>query len=449
MNELLERQFDSKPRIAVFGDAILDEYYNVEANRVSPEFPIPVLFSKNGLPHKFALGGAANVCAQISNFNFDICLFSLINNKILDLSDSFDVSNCVFSDYIPTKKRYYSNGFPLCRIDVEGDDDFLKNSNSYQDLLFSKLKSSGSFDVIIFSDYNKGILSGFREFVKDLDDSTITIVDPKKSPISRWRGCSIIKPNAQEAKEISGEEDPRKQCEYFFKHTDCQAVIITQGASGVFGNVMGRWFEYRPNFEKQARSVVGAGDCFIAFMAMCMAHSIDIKRAVEIAFEACSFYIDKPYNCPIYPYQISSKFINPKNLIKRDFTLSFTNGCFDILHPGHIELLRFAKSKAQKLVVALNSNESVKRQNKSHPLINDISYRKLMISALEFVDFVVDFAEDTPYEIINTIKPDVLVKGSDWPSPVGADIVPELHLFDLVGEYSTTSIVEKIKKITK
>lgn len=447
MNELLDRQFDRKPRIAVFGDAILDEYYDVEANRVSPEFPIPVLFSEDGLPHKFALGGAANVCAQISNFNFDINLFSLINSKILDLSNSFDVSNCILSESISVKKRYYNNGFPLCRIDVE------KNENSsylrsHQDLLFSKLISSGPFDVVIFSDYNKGALSGNREFIKDLHDSTITIVDPKKSPISRWRGCSIIKPNSQEAKEISGEEDPKKQCEYFFKNTDCQAVIITQGASGVFGNVMGRWFEYRPSFQKQARSVVGAGDCFVAFLAMCMSHSIDIKRAVEIAFEACSSYIDKPYNHPIYPYQISDKFIIPKNIFKRDFRLAFTNGCFDILHPGHIKLLQFAKTKADKLVVALNSDESVKKQRKNHPLINNLEYRKFMISSLECVDFVVDFAEETPYEIIKTINPDVIVKGSDWPNPVGSDIVSEHYSFDIFENYSTSSIIEKIKQIS-
>lgn len=446
MNELLQRQFDYRPKIAVVGDAILDEYYDVDASRVSPEFPIPILHSIDGRPYQTSLGGAANVCAQFSNFNFDVNLFALINEKIKQVS-CFDLDGCILSGGIPIKKRFSSNGFPLCRIDVEDKNYCLKDIDSYREKVFSNLCSSGPFDVVIFSDYDKGLFDNSRNFIKCLDDSSITIVDPKKGPIDKWKGCSIIKPNSKEAKDISGAEDPVKQCEFFLKHTECQAVIITQGASGVFGNVMGRWFEYRPSVEKQARSVVGAGDCFVAFLAMCMAHSIDVKRAVEIAFEACSHYIDKPYNHPIYPYQISDKFISPKNIIKRDFNLAFTNGCFDILHPGHIKLLQFAKTKAEKLVVALNSDESVKKQRKSHPLINNLEYRKFMVSSLECVDFVVDFAEETPYELIKSIRPDVIVKGSDWPNPVGSDIVSEHYSFDIFENYSTSSIIEKIKQI--
>jgi D-beta-D-heptose 7-phosphate kinase/D-beta-D-heptose 1-phosphate adenosyltransferase len=446
MNELLQRHFDFKSRIAVFGDAILDEYYEVDANRVSPEFPIPVLLSRDGLPAKIALGGSANVCAQLSNFNFDISLFALVNQKILDIAN-FNTKNSLLCENIPVKKRFYSEGFPLCRLDVEAQDYQLKNVNELQEELLSKLHSSGPYNVVIFSDYNKGLLTGTKNLISEFDESTITIVDPKKSPIDRWRGCSIIKPNANEAKEISGEVDPRRQCEYFMAKTQCQAVVITQGASGVFGNVMGRWFEYRPSFLKNARSVVGAGDCFIAFLAMGMAHSIDIKKSIEIAFEACSLYVDKPYNSPVYPYQISPKITDPRNLIERDFSLSFTNGCFDILHPGHIKMLEFAKSKADKLVVALNSDESARRQGKSHPLINDLEHRKLMISSLQCVDFVLSFSEDTPYELIKNIKPDVLVKGSDWPNPIGSDIVPEVHSFGLFENHSTTSIIEKLSKL--
>lgn len=447
MNELIERQFDCRPKIAVIGDVILDEYYDVVANRVSPEFPIPVLLSKDGKPDKVSLGAAANVCRQFSNFNFDLSLFSFINTKVLDLSGHINIDGCVLAGSIPVKKRFYSDGFPLCRIDSEDSNYALSEINAHRKQIFSNFCSSGPFDVVIFSDYNKGLFDVSSNLINCLDDSVITIVDPKKGPIERWKGCSIIKPNMNEAKEISGEEDPKKQCEYFMRKTECQAVLITQGASGVFGNVMGIWFEYRPSKPLFAKSVVGAGDCFVAFLGMCMAHSIDIRRAVEIAFEACSIYVDKLHNTPIYPYQICDKFIDPRNLINRDFSLCFTNGCFDILHPGHIKLLQFAKAKADKLVVALNSDQSVKNQRKSHPIINNLEYRKIMISALEFVDFVVDFNEDTPYEIIKKIQPDVLVKGADRPNPVGADIVPKYYSFDLFDNYSTSSIIDKIKHI--
>lgn len=449
MNELLDRQFDYRPRVAVFGDAILDEYYEVSADRVSPEFPIPVFRASDDVPG-IVLGGAANVCRQFSNFNFDVSLFALTNEKIKYLAGDIDMEGCISSRRVPVKKRFYSGGFPLFRFDVETGDyglepDFLK---TLQGRLVEKLLSCDPFDVVVFSDYDKGVFRGIGEFMSRIPESTITIVDPKKSPLGRWRGCTIIKPNAMEAEEISGHSDWRLQCEFFMRETACQAVVITQAGDGVVGNVQGVWFERRPEARKAPRSVVGAGDAFVAFLAMCMAHSIDIRRSVEIAFEACSLYVDEPRNRPLFPYQISpSKSVDPRILEKRDFSLAFANGNFDILHPGHVELLKFARSKADGLVVALNSDESVRRQGKSHPLINPLEYRKSMVEALGCVDFVVEFDEDTPYELINKIRPDVLVKGSDWPNPVGSDIVPEVHSFGLVGGHSTTSIIEKIRSV--
>lgn len=447
MNELIDRQFNCRPRVAVFGDAMLDEYYEVSADRVSPEFPIPVFHAPHDVPG-IVLGGAANVCRQFSNFNFDVSLFALTNEKIKYLAGGIDMEGCIFSKRVPVKKRFYSDGFPLFRFDVETGDYGLEPESlkRLQDKLLEKLLSRDPFSVVVFSDYDKGLFRGMGDFIGRIDEGTITIVDPKKAPASRWRGCTIIKPNAREAAEMSGQSDWKRQCDFFMRETGCQAVVITQAGEGVVGNVQGVWFEHRPTFKKAPRSVVGAGDAFIAFLAMCMAHSIDIRRAVEISFEACSLYVDEPRNRPLYPYQISpSKCVDPRMLIKRDFSLAFTNGCFDILHPGHLELLKFARSKADGLVVALNSDESVRRQKKSHPLINSLGYRKSMVEALGCVDFVVDFNEDTPYELIKKVAPDVLVKGSDWTDPVGSDLVAEVHSFGLVDDHSTTSIIEKIR----
>lgn len=447
MSILLERMYDYKPRIAVFGDAILDEYYEVSANRVSPEFPIPVMKSSKDNP-KIVLGGAANVCKQFSNFNFDVSLFALTNENIKVFAGDINMDGCIFSKGVPIKKRFYSDGFPLCRLDIEGDNYNLSPGamKELQDKLLQNMLESEPFSVVIFSDYDKGLLKGRDDLIKNLDDSIITIVDPKKHPVERWRGCTIMKPNAAEAAEMSGQSDWRRQCEYFMRKTDCQAVVITQAGDGVVGNVQGGWFEYKPAVKKTPRSVVGAGDAFIAFLSMCMAHSIDIRKAVEISFDACSLYVDKAYNSPLHPHQIApSKFVDPRIFTKRDFTLTFTNGCFDILHPGHVELLKFAKSKADKLVVALNSDESVKRQNKPHKLVNNLEYRKTMISALEYVDFVVSFDEDTPREIMNVMCPEVLVKGSEYADPVGSEIVGEVFSFPMVSGHSTTSLINKIK----
>jgi D-beta-D-heptose 7-phosphate kinase/D-beta-D-heptose 1-phosphate adenosyltransferase len=449
LNELIDRQFDFRPRVAVFGDAMLDEYYEVSADRVSPEFPIPVFHSHDDVPG-IVLGGAANVCRQFSNFNFDISLFALTNERIKYLAGGINMDGCIFSKRVPVKKRFYSEGFPLFRFDVESQDYGLEldSLQGLRDKLLEKLLSRDPFDVVVFSDYDKGLFRGMGEFIGRIDESTITIVDPKKAPLGRWRGCTIIKPNSKEAEDISGHSDWKRQCEFFMRETDCQAVVITQAGEGVVGNVQGVWFEHRPAFRKAPRSVVGAGDAFVAFLAMCMAHSIDIRRAVEIAFKACSLYVEEPHNRPLYPYQIApSKCVDPRILQKRDFSLAFCNGCFDVLHPGHMELLKFARSKADGLVVALNSDESVRRQGKSHPLINSLGYRKSMIAALECVDFVLDFEEDTPYELMKKVMPDVLVKGSDCPDPVGSDLVQEVCSFGLVGGHSTTESIRKISRI--
>lgn len=449
MNELLERMFDFRPRIAVCGDAMLDEYYEVEADKISPEFPIPVLRSPTGSPHSVVLGGAANVCAQLRNFNAHTSLFALANEGVKGLAGEIDMDGCVFSHPVPVKKRYYSGGFPLCRIDAEGtnygySDEVLR---PLQGKVLDNLFSSGPYDVVVFSDYDKGVFHGLSDFVPRAGDA-ITIVDPKRGPADRWRGCTIIKPNAKEAREITGESDWRRQCSELMRRTGCQAVVVTQGGEGVVGNVQGVWFEYRPNRPSVVRSVVGAGDCFVAVLAMCMCHSIDIRRGVALAFESCASYVEQQYNKPLHPYQLSpSKFVDPRVLASRDFSLAFSNGCFDILHPGHIELLKYAKSKADRLVVALNSDESARRLNKNHPLVNDLAHRKSMIAALECVDFVLDFSEDTPLEIIKAVSPDVLVKGGDWPDPIGSDLVNQVFSFERVGGHSTSGMFAKIRSV--
>lgn len=449
MNQLLQRMYDFRPRVAVMGDAMIDEYYDVRADKVSPEFPIPILRSFDGLPHCVRPGGAANVCAQMVNFNVDVSLFALTNERLKRSLRGVNADLSIFSKSVPVKRRYYSDGFPLCRMDVEGKEYRLEPAsiNELRHKLLRNLSSSGPYDVVVFSDYDKGIFSDDLNPLSMAGDA-ITIVDPKRGSLDRWTGCSIIKPNSAEARELTGLTEWRDQCSYLMDSLRCQAVVITQQGEGVVGNVQGAWFEYRPESATQASSVIGAGDCFVAFLAMCMCHSIDIRVAVEIAFNACATYVKQRHNSPIWPYNlIEDKFVDPRILSPRDFCLSFANGCFDILHPGHLELLKFARSKADGLVVALNTDDSVARQGKAHPLVNDLAYRKTMVAALECVDFVVEFDEDTPIELIRRIKPDILVKGSDWKDPVGAELVSETHSFELFGDHSTTSIINKISDL--
>lgn len=448
MNELLERQFDRRPRVAVAGDSMLDEYYEVSADRISPEFPIPVMLSPDGLPFKVALGGAANVCAQFKNFNFDVDLFSLTNETIKRIGSSWiGMDGCVFSKRIPLKRRFYNGDFPLCRMDVEASGYGLsaEDMKKIQDIIFGRLLESRP-DVIVFSDYGKGIFGGVSGLPGRVDSSIITIVDPKDGPLDKWRGCTIIKPNSKEAKKLTGSDDWREQCLILMEHTGCQAAVITREGSGVVGNVMGSEFEYVPESPTEAVSVIGAGDCFVALLAMCMAHSVDIRRAVEVAFKGCSTYVTRPFNAPISPVDLETgKIISSSSLVGRDYSLAFTNGCFDIIHPGHVALLEFAKSKAERLVVAVNSDQSVMRQGKPHALVHDQASRMRVLASIGCVDYVVGFDEDTPLGLLERLKPEVLVKGSDWPNPVGAEHAGEVCIFDKVGGHSTTGIIEKIQ----
>lgn len=424
---------------------MIDEFYYVSADRISPEFPIPVMVSAKEGPQIVEPGGAANVLNQMKFWNVDaeLLAFQDYNAKKVQI--------CLpYGHFIPRKKRYYSGDFALFRHDVESPNYGLTDDQliAMQKNLVEKFKRKKPA-LTILSDYNKGtfVNVGFDVIKPLLWHTHPTLVDPKKGPLSKWRGCTYIKPNASEARALTGCSDWKEQCDVIRKETDCEGVIITQSGSGVVG-WHGDYFEHRTSKTVTASSVVGAGDCFMAFLAMGLAQGFALKDAVAIAFDAGLIYVQRKHNQPVSPEDFipPSKFVIPELLLYRQFKLAFTNGCFDILHSGHLETFKFAKSKADKLVVAVNSDESVKKQNKSHGLVNDLESRKNMLAALECVDFVVEFNEDTPYNLIQAIKPDVLVKGGDHPNPVGADLVPEVYLVPLVPNVSTTNIINKIKQ---
>jgi D-beta-D-heptose 7-phosphate kinase/D-beta-D-heptose 1-phosphate adenosyltransferase len=194
-------------------------------------------------------------------------------------------------------------------------------------------------------------------------------------------------------------------------------------------------------------SVIGAGDCFTSFLAMGVACGLSVIESSSIAYGAGSFYVSRKYNEPLSKFDFCGKFVDPKELKNRDFKLVFANGCFDLIHRGHLEILKYAKSLGDKLVVAVNSDASVKELKGNSRPINNLVDRMELLSCLESVDYVISFDDLTPYEVIKEISPDVLVKGSDWSGKVvGSDIVKEVREFKLVEKLSTTLVIDKIKK---
>ena len=419
IQKFLVNNITRKIKVAVVGDIGIDEYYEVDASRVSPEYAIPVMLASNNLPHKSVLGMAGNVCGQFKYFNADVSFIGLIDSYSKDLLNKSEINseNCISVQTgfnAPVKKRFNQAGFPLCRLDIEKSGQELFNAHHKEiDLLAQNYNSLTTPDVVILSDYNKGLFH--TDVHRWIRQDCITIVDPKKGPISKWKGCTVFKPNFKEACELSGHTDPEDQCNYFYNELDCTAVVVTHGGKGVYGSVLGRFFEFVPKDKVSVASVIGAGDCFISFLAMALAHNVDIIDAIEIAYEAGAKYIQKGYNAPVSPSEFVSGIVLPELLTNRNYRLAFTNGCFDGgLTRGHVECLKFAKQQGDKLVVAINSDESVKRiKGEGRPFLPLID-RMEIVAALDCVDFVVSFDEDTPFEIIKKIEPNLIVKGGDY-----------------------------------
>ncbi len=300
-------------------------------------------------------------------------------------------------------------------------------------------------DVAILSDYNKGFFCSETTRIVDFYQDVKTIVDPKKGPLEKWAGCTIFKPNCKEAEELSGFSDWESQARFLKDSLDCQAVVITCGGNMVAGVNGDELFCYKPTRVVNVESVIGAGDCFAAFFATAIGYDFSVIEAAEIAWIAGSNYVQRRMNRPVVPAElVSDKIVDPSDLRSRDFKLVFTNGCFDILHKGHIDTLKFSKSKGDKLVVALNTDESIKKfKNANRPVV-PLEHRVSVVAALECVDFVVIFDEETPKEVIDLIKPDVLVKGADYKlnEIVGADVVPEVHQAPILPNVSSTTLLD-------
>lgn len=457
IKQFLEKNQKYESHISLVGDSMIDEYYKVSVNRISPEYPIPIMLTDPNLHGEVVCkpGGAANVARQFKHFNVDTSLFSFSDSLLSDVLNQHEISiNNVLSiqeyngAHVPVKRRYTDGDIQVARWDKESknyglDLKVLKSlQEEMQDIL---LKNSSWYQTAILSDYNKGFFFGDDNWINFFPDS-YTIVDPKDIPLSRWKGCEVFKPNYKEAVKLSGGiENWKTQARYFKKELGCQAVIITCGGDGVKGIWNDEYIEFCPNDKVKVMSVVGAGDCFCAGLAMALSHRFVGKELIEVAYEFGAQYVQHDFNRPITPAElIKDKLIQPEDLIKRDYKLVFTNGCFDVLHDGHLQTLRFAKSKGDKLVVALNSDDSIRRLKGDSRPIKNLQQRLNIMAAFECVDFVVSFDENTPQELLKIIKPNVLVKGSQYElnEIIGADIVEEVYRAPMIDGLSTTDLVK-------
>lgn len=457
LNDFLTKNRERQLNIHCVGDAMIDEYLDVDVKRISPECPAMVLHSNN---NKCIIkpGGVANVAYQFKYFNViphlicwgnqsEVSLF-LQHGIELKLWDSKNISNHC---NLPIKKRFINNGIQIIRHDIE---DYLCGLHEHDVELATTeiqeiIKNTFKPDIAILSDYNKGFFSSKNNRIIDCYKNVKTIVDPKIGPLSKWKGCTIFKPNAKEAMELSGKTHWKDQATYLQNELECESVIITFGGDRVAGIWYKDFFEFIPNRSVVVESVVGAGDAFVCFLAMAIGHGFSIPNSVEIAWNAGANYVQHKRNRPIVPAELSlSGIVNPKDLKNRDFKLVFANGCFDFgLTSSHIKCLEFAKQQGDKLVVALNSDKSISRLKGVNRPVMPLIERQKIISSLKCVDFVVSFEEDTPLELIKELNPSIIVKGGDYKKEevVGYGIA-DVKIFPFQDGMSTTDKLNKIIK---
>ena len=413
--------------IRVYGDIMLDRWIVGEANRMSPEAPVPVLLETN---QEYSIGGAGNLALNIKSLGSQVELTSALGNdkegfKLLELVEASKLEVTIAQDHkiTTTKTRLVGQrGQHIVRWDREvpyvGDVSERFNNNIKK------------HDIVCISDYAKGTVK--RDTVGKLLDKDIKIlVDPKQDSVF-YHGAFLVKPNMQEYETWFGKYD-KDNALLQMKKLDWTWLVVTDGANGM--HVLNSQGEYKHFVEpvKEVADVTGAGDTVMAVIAYGIDSDMNIFDACKLACYAAARIVEKRGVAIIQQDDLE------RNIV-------WTNGVFDILHTGHLKLLRHAHTLGKRLVVGINSDSSVKRLKGDLRPINDQNTRKEALLELGFVDDVVIFEEDTPYEAIKEIQPDVIVKGGDYTveQVVGNDIA-KVEIFPTVKGYSTTKTIERMK----
>ena len=490
--------------ILVVGDIMLDIYFNGEVNRISPEAPVPVFKKKT---ERAVLGGAANVAANLIAANQKAGILACIGEdpygqRMRELFSEIGIDCSLLVEWdrpTITKTRFLAeNNQQVLRLDVE-------DSRPIQPLQVDELLQSieahiDRYNLIIVSDYMKGLLT--YEFVQGVIDiakkSCIKVlVDVKDPDYSKYRGAWLLKPNLKELNmltkmSVNTDEELLRAARFLLKKSESEYVLTTCGAKGMV--LVGKDIVYQlDTVGKSVYDVTGAGDTTIAYLAASLANGDDIIDAMRTANYAAGIQVGKVGTSAVYYHEVEEA-RNKNGIIKKKkiFRLNerkelaeviaewkhkkerivTTNGCFDIIHRGHISLLEEAKTYGEHLIVMINSDESVKRLKGPSRPINTAEDRAAVIAALDCVDAVVLFdpmidngiipsddlvsldnnlkrvAEEAPMGIMRLIRPNVHVKGGDYtvsqvPEAIYADEFKAVHF---VKGYSTTKTIERSQK---
>lgn len=467
-------------KVVCVGDVMLDRFVYGDVSRVSPEAPIPVCRVTN---ETAMLGGAGNVVRNLVSVGATVAFISVTGDD--DIARDVDVLLRDLTGVTPTlvhekdrpttsKVRYVAGGQQLLRADREVTTPI---TDEVADAVFAAavvaLEDAGA---LIVSDYGKGTVTDdlvARLIAAANAAGTPVIVDPKSRDFARYAGASLITPNLKELGEaaegeLSSEEGIVDAARGLLAGAQIGSMLVTRGAQGM-SLVTQDTADHFPSRAREVFDVSGAGDTVLALLAAGIGAGVPALEAAQLANVAAGVVVGKTGTAVVYaddlltelndmaghtgpqpPLRLDAALDRIRTWKDRGEKVGFTNGCFDLLHPGHVSLLASARSTCDRLVVGLNSDASVKRlKGENRPMQNEAA-RAAVLSSLETVDLVVIFDEDTPETLLHEVRPDVLVKGADYTieTVVGADLVHsyggKVVLAEIVEGFSTTATIARM-----
>lgn len=466
-------------RVLCIGDVMLDRFIYGAVDRISPEAPVPVLrYSRDAaMP-----GGAANVARNLASLGLRPVLVGacgdddagreLVSRFVQDVSISVHLVTLAGR---PTtlKSRFVAGGHQLLRVDTENAAPISEATEN--ELIGIVAKEAEGAAVILISDYAKGLLTNrlLQAILQMAADHQIPVIaDPKGRDFARYGAVDILKPNASELAAATGlsvgtDEEASWALRSALDTLPAKAVVVTRAARGISFIGADRKVHHEAGRAREVFDVSGAGDTSLAALAAAIAGGGTLDEAVSMAIAASGIAVGKAGTATVTADEVKSALTDfgpagRAGILPIDamigqaerwrasgLRVGFTNGCFDILHPGHIRVIEQARSHCDRLIIGLNSDASVRRLKGPQRPINSEQARADVLAALSAVDGVTIFDTDTPLEIITALKPDVLVKGGDYTKEtiVGADIVGsrggEVIIVPLVPGHSTTATIAR------
>ena len=461
-------------KIVVVGDVMLDRYWHGDTSRISPEAPVPVVRVEDGEARP---GGAGNVALNIAALGMEVSLFGLVGedeaaDELTEVMRAYSVDAQLVAKAglnTITKLRILSRHQQLIRLDRERDFSQVESS----DLLEKVLSSLAQANLVILSDYNKGTLAQICPPIIDRcrQLEIPVVIDPKGNHRERYQNATMLTPNMAEFQQMVGhcetETDIETRGRRLIEEMNLDALLVTRSEKGMSLIEPGQVINI-PSRCLEVYDVTGAGDTVIAVFAAAFAAGAGFHEAALLANQAAGIVVGKLGAATVSLDDLENGGVNSifeRKIISEEDLLSalktrrgskqvvMSNGCFDILQPGHVANLEQCKALGDILIVAVNDDDSVRRLKGKQRPVNPLKQRMQVLAGLASVDYLVAFSEDTPERIIGEILPDILAKGGDYriEEIAGADAVlangGRVETIDLLEGFSSTDIIERIRKL--